>query len=66
MAFPADCPPTDAIDADGTVYLLPKLGQWIAQATLTGNHGKTMLTAGQQPTHTTFWTYEGLCSKTPG
>lgn len=111
MNFPADwpsnCPPADAVDADGVVFrivkndpplaadfathretgrlktapeclrcglsvfrdlcdavhqrlLLPKLGPWIAQATLASNHGKTKSTAGQQPTHTTFWTFEGM------
>jgi hypothetical protein len=40
--------------------LFPKLGQWIAQAILNADHGKMMLTAGQQPTHTTFWIYEGV------
>lgn len=111
MSFPADwpsdCPPADAVDAEGTVFrivkhnppvradfathhetgrlknapaclrcglsvfrelrdavhqrsLLPKLGQWIVQGTLSAEYGKTRLTTGQQPTHTTFWTYEGV------
>lgn len=105
--WPSDCPPADAVDAEGIVFrivknnpplgadfathremgrlktapqclrcglsvfrelrdavhqrlLLPKLGQWIAIASLAGNHGKTKVTAGQQPTHTTFWSYEGV------
>lgn len=40
--------------------LMPKLGQWIARATLAAEHGKTKLTSGQQPTHTTWWAYEGV------
>lgn len=105
--WPANCPPQDAIDADGVVFrlvrndppqhkdleshhesgripkappclrcglsvfrelrdaahlrhLMPKLGKWIAQATLQANHGKTKLTKGQQPTHTTWWAYDGV------
>lgn len=40
--------------------LMPKLGPWIARATLAPEHGKTKLTTGQQPTHTTWWSYEGV------
>ncbi len=47
-------------DAIHQRLLLPKLGQWIAIGTLTSDHGKTKLTTGQQPTHTTWWTYEGV------
>ena len=111
MNFPAnwpnDCPPQDAIDADGDVYrivdnnppvladlathletgrlpkalpcmrsglsvfreirdaahqrqLIPKLGRWIAKGTLKTEQGKTKLTTGKQPTHTTWWAYEGV------
>jgi hypothetical protein len=105
--WPGDCPPQDAVDADGIVYrivnnnppqdkdlechfesgrlpkappclrcglsvfrdltdaahqrhLLPKLGKWIAQATLAANHGKAKLTNGKQPSHTTWWAYDGV------
>jgi hypothetical protein len=105
--WPSDCPPADAVEADGVVFrivknappmasdvathretgrlraapeclrcglsvfrdlrdavhqrlLMPKLGQWIAKATLIADYGKTKLTTGQQPTHTTFWTFEGV------
>jgi len=106
-AWPKDCPPSDAEDADGVVFrvvkhnppeeedtathmetgrlpkappclrcglsvfremrdaahqrqLLPKLGNLIASATLLPEHGKTKLTKGQRPTHTTWWAYEGV------
>lgn len=111
MKFPnnwsEDCPPQDAVEADGVVYrvvknlppdksdlashletgklptapaclrcglsvfrdqndaehqkmLLPKLGKWIAKATLNNDHGKTKLTDGKLPTHTTWWPYENV------
>jgi hypothetical protein len=40
--------------------LLPKLGSLIAKATLQPIHGKCKLTAGRQPTHTTWWPYVGV------
>jgi len=40
--------------------LIPKLGSLIAQAQLQAEHGKTKLTEGKQPTHTTWWAYEGI------
>jgi hypothetical protein len=40
--------------------LLPKLGAHIARATLLPEHGVAKLTRGQQPTHTTWWTYVGV------
>jgi hypothetical protein len=105
--WPGDCPPQEALDAEGDVFrivnndppiaddlashfetgklpkapaclrcglsvfrevrdavhqqlLIPKLGQWIAKATLKAEHGKTKLTNGKQPTHTTWWTYDGV------
>jgi len=105
--WPAECPPQDAVDADGIVYrivnsdptqdkdleshfetgrlpkappclrcglsvfrelrdathqrqLMPKLGQWIAQATLQVTHGKTKPTPTKIPTHTTWWAYDGV------
>lgn len=100
--WPADCPPLDAKDAEGTVYriaksnpplaaelathhemgravgapaclrcglsvfrdfadavhsrrLFPKLGGFIASANLRPEHGKTKITVGRFPTHTTWW-----------
>ena len=47
-------------DAVHQRQLLPKLGNWIAQATLLPEHGKTKLTEGRQPSHTTWWAYEGV------
>ena len=38
--------------------LFPNLGDKIAQGTLEPSHGKTKLTSGRQPTHTTWWPYE--------
>lgn len=105
--WPADCPPNDAVDAEGIVFrivkiepvtaddmashhetgkllkapaclrcglsvfreiqdafhqrqLIPKLGKLVAKATLQASHGKTKLTDGKQPTHTTWWPYEGI------
>ncbi len=111
MIFPktwaANCPPTDAIDADGLVFrvvnnnppvagdfathfetgrlpqapaclrcglsvfrdhrdavhlrkLFPKIGGLVAVGDLKPLHGKTKLTSGQQPTHTTWWVYENV------
>lgn len=47
-------------DAAHQRHLMPRLGKWIARATLQAEHGKTKLTKGQQPTHTTWWTYDGV------
>ena len=105
--WPNDCPPQDAVDAEGDVFrivnndpptaedlashletgrlpkappclrcglsvfrevrdavhqkmLIPKLGRWIAKGTLNTEHGKTKLTTGKQPTHTTWWAYDGV------
>lgn len=40
--------------------LFPRLGSMIAQGTLQSSHGKTKLTSGQQPTHTTWWAYKHI------
>lgn len=40
--------------------LLPKLGRFIARGTLGVAHGKTKLTSGNQPTHTTWWPYRDV------
>lgn len=47
-------------DALNQQKLLPKLGNKIAKALLEAAHGKACLTRGQQPTHTTWWPYEGV------
>jgi hypothetical protein len=47
-------------DALNQQKLLPKLGNKIAKALLEAAHGKACLTKGQQPTHTTWWPYEGV------
>lgn len=46
-------------DALNQQKLLPKLGKRIAKGLLTAPHGKACLTKGQQPTHTTWWPYDG-------
>jgi hypothetical protein len=47
-------------DAIHQRQLLPKLGSLIAEATLLAEHGKTKPTEGRQPSHTTWWAYEGV------
>lgn len=47
-------------DALNQQRLLPKLGNRIAKALLHAAHGKACLTKGQQPTHTTWWPYDGV------
>lgn len=47
-------------DAVHQRMLIPKLGRWIAKGTLRVEHGKTKLTTGRQPTHTTWWAYDGV------
>lgn len=37
--------------------LFPRLGQLIARGSLGADHGRTRLTTGRQPTHTTWWPY---------
>ena len=50
----------DLEDALNQQKLLPKLGNRIAEAILNAVHGKACLTKGQQPTHTTWWPYDGV------
>jgi hypothetical protein len=50
----------DVEDAINQRNLLPKLGDKIAKGLLLDEHGKACLTKGQQPTHTTWWPYEGV------
>ena len=38
--------------------LMPRLGKLIAEANLRPEHGKTKLTSGMRPTHTTWWPHE--------
>jgi len=40
--------------------LMPRLGRLIASATLRPEHGKTKATRGVQPSHTTWWSFEGI------
>ena len=47
-------------DAVHQRQLIPKLGNLIVHAQLQPAHGKTKLTVGKQPTHTTWWAYEGI------
>ena len=37
--------------------LFPSLGVRVAKGALGARHGKTRLTPGKQPTHTTWWPY---------
>jgi hypothetical protein len=50
----------DVQDAVHQQRLIPKLGRWIARGTLSVEHGQTKQTPSQQPTHTTWWAYEGI------
>ncbi len=47
-------------DAIHQRQLLPKLGGLIAKAELAASHGKAKLTKARQPSHTTWWSYEGV------
>ena len=50
----------DLYDAMHQRQLLPKLGTQIAEARLEVEYGWTKLTSGTQPTHTTWWAFEGV------
>jgi len=50
----------DPQDAFHCRRILPKLGNMIASGALQPSDGKTKLTSGRQPTHTTWWAYEGV------
>lgn len=50
----------DAGDAFHQRALLPKLGRYIARGALSASAGKTKLTGGKLPTHTTWWAYENV------
>jgi len=47
-------------DALNQQKLLPRLGKRIAKGSLEAAHGKACPTKGQQPTHTTWWPYDGV------
>lgn len=47
-------------DATHQTNLFPKLGKLIFCGSLSAEHGKTKLTGGKLPTHTTWWPYEGI------
>ncbi len=50
----------DLADAVHQRRLLPRLGRYVARGELEDTHGKTRLTSGQQPTHTTWWPFVGV------
>jgi hypothetical protein len=52
-------------DAEAMALLLPVLGGHVAAGTLDGTYGRSMLTRGQQPTHTTLWPHEGIDRAAP-
>ncbi|SRR5579883_1781769 len=47
-------------DAEHQYRAYPKLGKFIAKGELQSEHGVTKRTQGRQPTHTTWWVYEGV------
>lgn len=47
-------------DAIHQTKLFPKHGNLIFSGDLNSCHGKTLLTKGTLPTHTTWWPYEGI------
>lgn len=47
-------------DAVHQRLLFPRLGELIAQAVLKEADGKTKLTEGRLPSHTAWWSYEGV------
>lgn len=47
-------------DADHQHRAYPKLGRYAAIGTLEAQHGVAKPTLGRQPTHTTWWPYEGV------
>lgn len=51
-------------DAVHQRVLIPKLGRLIARGTLKAEHGKTKLTSGKQPTHTTWWAFSEVNRET--
>lgn len=58
QALSVFCSETDAIHQ---VKLFQRWRRkFVAKATLDGSHGRSMLTKGQQPTHTSWWPAESL------
>jgi hypothetical protein len=47
-------------DAEHQYRAYPKLGRFIARASLPSTHGVTKLTEGRQPSHTTWWPFAGV------
>jgi hypothetical protein len=47
-------------DAEHQHRAYPRLGRFIARGTFQARDGVTLLTRGRQPTHTTWWPYEGV------
>lgn len=52
-------------DAIHQTELFPKHGKLIFRGDLNSSHGKTLLTKGTLPTHTTWWPFEGIDRATP-
>ena len=52
-------------DAIHQTELFPKHGKLIFRGDLNSSHGKTQLTKGTLPTHTTWWPFEGLDRAAP-
>lgn len=55
-------------EIEGAVHmheLFPKIGEFVAKGTLTGEHGKSKPTEGKHPAHSTWWPYEGVERKAP-
>lgn len=47
-------------DAFHCRQILPKLGDKIVKGELAASDGKTKQTKGRQPTHSTWWVYDGV------
>ncbi len=52
-------------DAERMTMLLPVLGDHLAVGQLGADYGRSMLTQGRQPTHTTLWPYVGVTRHSP-
>jgi hypothetical protein len=47
-------------DAERMALLFPVLGAFVARGQLDGGYGRSLVTPGRQPTHTTVWPYVGV------
>ena len=52
-------------DAIHQTKLFPMRGNLIFRGDLNPSHGKTLLTKGRLPTHTTWWPFEGIDRAAP-